>query len=470
MMKRWPLWLQIWASFIGMMMVLVLIFVLLFPTMLSRFFTHEIYKVIESAQNNLLLSPLQSPMDRTLSDSERGIALQDARTVQHVILFDGGRIAEIVNGRLFNPRRNRRVDDLRGAPTAFFELITQQAPLQTDEMQQYKEQFDDETIYYMIRRATISDRDVYLISYLWDTYRRNMVQSLNQQIWLFINLLLLLSVIPSIWLARVLSRPLVDLERSVTLIAERQWHNPITVNRSDEIGRLAASIDRMRERLKAQDESQQSMLQNISHELKTPVMLIQSYAQSIRDGVYPQGNLDASIDVIQGEAERLEKRIRDLLYMTKLQYMAAQPLRAERFAIDEVVHHVVQRLRAKRPELVWEVRLSPEQIVGDVNQWNSAIENVLDNALRYAKSRVRINLHRNDENCLRLAIMNDGPPISAENLERIFDPYTKGPDGEFGLGLAIARRIADLQRVALKCNHVAEGVEFEWIWPKVELK
>ncbi len=92
------------------------------------------------------------------------------------------------------------------------------------------------------------------------------------------------------------------------------------------------------------------------------------------------------------------------------------------------------------------------------------IENVLDNALRYAKSKVQVEFQKNDNKRLRLAIINDGPPISTENLEHIFEPYAKGPDGEFGLGLAIARRIADLHHVELKCNNRAEGVEFEWIW------
>ncbi|MCG6197942.1 sensor histidine kinase, partial [Anoxybacillus sp. LAT_38] len=76
---------------------------------------------------------------------------------------------------------------------------------------------------------------------------------------------------------------------------------------SDEIGRLARSIERMRERLVRQDEAQQAFLQDVSHELKTPVMVIRSYAQSILDGIYPRGDLQGSVQVIDSEAERLEK-------------------------------------------------------------------------------------------------------------------------------------------------------------------
>ena len=95
-------------------------------------------------------------------------------------------------------------------------------------------------------------------------------------------------------------------------------NEPIEVDREDEIGKLGKSIEQLRNQLIYQDEMQQSFLQNISHELKTPVMVIRSYSQAIRDGIYPKGDLDCSVKVIDEEAERLEKRIKNLLYITNL--------------------------------------------------------------------------------------------------------------------------------------------------------
>lgn len=100
----------------------------------------------------------------------------------------------------------------------------------------------------------------------------------------------ILSWIPSLWLSRYLTRPLVEMETNIARLAEREWHRPFVLDRKDEIGKLARSFENMRIRLVKQDEAQQSFLQNISHELKTPVMVIRSYAQSILDGIYPNEN------------------------------------------------------------------------------------------------------------------------------------------------------------------------------------
>lgn len=64
----------------------------------------------------------------------------------------------------------------------------------------------------------------------------------------------------------------------------------------------------MRKRLVSKDEAQQTLLQNISHDLKTPVMVIQSYAQSIQDGIYPKGDLSQTVKVIEDESKNLEKK------------------------------------------------------------------------------------------------------------------------------------------------------------------
>jgi two-component system sensor histidine kinase CssS len=477
-MKRWPLWVQIWGAFVGITLVVMLLIALLLPSLLNRFFTAEIFAVIQSAQQNLLSTPMADRLEEPFTESGRTPPNPDARTVRHILVDQDGQIWQLQGGQLFMPRlggprgngNGARPGPFRDVPRVFLEHVSQQALVQTEETQQYKEPFDGENMFYVIRRTQLLERDMYLVSYMRDTYRQNLVTTLNRQFGLLMLIVMLLSVLPSIWMARYLSRPLVQLDRSVTQIADRHWHDPITVNRSDEIGRLAASIDRMRIRLKAQDEAQQAMLQNVSHELKTPVMVIQSYAQSIRDGVYPQGDLEASVDVIQGEAERLEKRIRDLLYMTKLQYLAGQPMKTVSFDLHEVIDSAVRRLRTKAPELAWDVQLEPVTLVGDRDQWLAAFENVLDNATRYARNEIKITLHQQvvgqEQGAAQLSVFNDGPPIAAEAMERLFDPFAKGPDGQFGLGLAIARRIADMHGVSIRFTNVEGGVLFEWVWEK----
>ncbi|MDI5788331.1 HAMP domain-containing protein [Bacillus licheniformis] len=132
----------------------------------------------------------------------------------------------------------------------------------------------------------------------------------------------LLSWIPSIWLAKYLSRPLVTLEKHVKQISKQDWDDPVIVDREDEIGKLGHTIEDMRQ------SSSRKMRQNARSckhlpRPETPVMVIRGYTQSIKDGIYPKGDLENTIEVIEGEAENL-KEIKDLLYLTKLDYLLRQ--------------------------------------------------------------------------------------------------------------------------------------------------
>ncbi len=95
---------------------------------------------------------------------------------------------------------------------------------------------------------------------------------------------------------------------------------PIDIDRQDEIGFLASTIEEMRKDLLSYDEEQKLKLHSISHELKTPIMIIQSYVDALKRGLYPKGSSEASYDVIDEECNRLEKLVKNLLYIQRLDY------------------------------------------------------------------------------------------------------------------------------------------------------
>ena len=92
---------------------------------------------------------------------------------------------------------------------------------------------------------------------------------------------------------------------------------------------------------------------------------------------------------------------------------------------------------------------------GDAESWRIAIENILDNALRYAKTRIVLTLEKN-----RLSIYNDGKQIDKAYLRRIFRPYEKSRDGQFGLGLAIVHKTVELYGYRIRVENVPDGVRF----------
>ena len=85
----------------------------------------------------------------------------------------------------------------------------------------------------------------------------------------------------------------------------------------------------------------------------------------------------------------------------------------------------------------------------------TVIENILDNALRYAKSEITIDLKAD-----RCIIYNDGPNIPEDRIEQIFKPYEKGTGGQFGLGLAIVRRVLTAYHYTIKIKNLNIGVQF----------
>lgn len=301
---------------------------------------------------------------------------------------------------------------------------------------------------------------MYQISFLKSSEEEHFAKTLLFNIMFFAGIVLFLSWLASIFIARYLTRPLVKIEQQVKRIANRDWHEPLDVTQNDEIGQLALSIEIMRRRLVRQDELQKSMLQNISHELKTPVMVIRSYAQGIQDGVFPKGDLSNSIKVIDEEGARLEKLVKQLLYLTHLDYLSTRNQRQEKIRLDRLAENVVQRLYIQRPEISWKLDLQPTTINGNEEIFQVMIENILENHLRYATSQIQINLQtaKDKKPEVIFSVWNDGSSIEPHIAKELFQPFQKGKKGKYGLGLTIVQRIVKMYNGQIELRNERSGV------------
>lgn len=434
-MKNKPLAFQIWIVFSGILLVISLLLVILFPTTLRGFFTKEIYKTIENEQ--LVLMEYGNPGNNI------GIEKQKDRTVSHSVI-------PIQSGLYLYS------DEL---PTDFIRQTQELAINQTKAVERYEKNLKNQTLFYVIRKFSVNGEPFYLLSYSWDSYRNDLVFTLFRQLLIIMAIVFLFSWIPSIWLARYLSKPLVKLEKHVKNIADQEWHEPVEVDRNDEIGKLGHTIEKMRQHLVKKDEAQQTLLQNISHDLKTPVMVIRGYARSVNDGIFPKGDLSSTMDVIEDESEKLEKKIKDLLYLTKLDFLSTRKPRKSEFRLDTLIREEVERIKWAKSGLNWDLKLEEGKINGDSEQWEKLLENLLENSLRYANQVISISISKDDSNLL-LSIWNDGPPIDEDMMEQLFEPFQKGKKGEFGIGLSIVKRIADLHDAKVWAANEKNGAAF----------
>lgn len=443
-MKNSPLSLQIWIVIAAITLSISMLLTIFLPSTLRDFFTREIYATISSAQD-LVFNQFDSNIYRDYIGpdffGEDDQILENMRTVKHFIIYDNKVIGAI------------------NAPLDFLMRIQEEALSQNSPSMEYKGDIYGERIFYIISKGKVLDRDAFLVSYMGDSYREDLVKTLYHKLIAVMLVILLFSWIPAILLSRYLSKPLVDLERRVKKLANHEWNEPMVLDRRDEIGKLGYSIEDLRKQLIRQDEAEQSFLQHISHELKTPVMVIQSFTQAIQDGIYPKGTLEDSIDVIDEETKRLEKKIKNLLYLTKLDYLNSHDMEKEVFSLDSLINEVINRLSWNRQDINWETSLQPRSIEGDMEQWRVVVENLLDNQMRYAKENILISLENTKDKSI-LKFWNDGPALDDGVVNNMFDKFSKGYKGEFGLGLAIVHKILTAHNSKISAINEEEGVSF----------
>lgn len=476
-LKDRPMAVQIW-TILGL--VLGLSFALntiLFPIVLRNSFTNETYARIEEAQDYILQHEkikvlidrnnlsLQVEYDKNALNKYEG--KPPFRIVRHLLLLNMS-----VNGEL---------------PSEIIKQMYGEAEQQQEELRHYNKKIDNKEIFYVIRKTQLDGENVYLASYLWEKYRDNLVGVIFKRLIGILIFILIISWIASIAIARYLTRPLVQLESKVKDIAVRKWETPVTLDREDELGKLGKAIDWMRLQLLEQDRKQQSFLQQVSHDLKTPIMVIRSYVQSITDGIFPCGDMKNSLKVIEEETERLEKRVRFLLNYTKYEYLAKHQLEETVFDLAELIRKTSSNIMWRNSNIKWKIITEPTIIKGDKEKIRIVLENILDNQIRYARRKISIQLLNKTEqvdkilcrdfekyttkeegeekntlknySCL-LKIWNDGPEIEGDIMGNIFKKYKKGFEGSFGLGLAIVKLIIELHKGLVWVKNEDKGAAF----------
>lgn len=265
--------------------------------------------------------------------------------------------------------------------------------------------------------------------------------------------------------ASYISKPLKELEKHTKRISNKDWNEPIEIESNDEIGSLAKAMNTMQNELRHAEENEKMFLQSISHDLKTPVMVIMSHAQAIIDGVYID-SIEKTAEIIKDEAERLDKKIKQMLYLNTLDYVLENNVENETIDMNKLLNKMLERFELFNCDIQFEACTSGVKVFGNYEKINVSIENILENALRYAKKRIKIVLKK-EEGFAFIEIYNDGRNIESNNIDRIFDNLYKDKTGNFGLGLAICKKIIDFYGGSIKAVNREIGVSFIIRYPMV---
>lgn len=262
-------------------------------------------------------------------------------------------------------------------------------------------------------------------------------------------LILVALVVIASWLNRFGLRPISEMTDVADAIAsgERERRADET-NDSTEAGRLGHAFNVMLDERDASEARLRQFVSNASHELRTPLTSIRGYLDFYAAGGFRQpGELDDAIRRLQGEAERMNLLVEDLLVLAK--FDEEQPLDISRVRVDEVAGDVVALALAGNPGRQISID-APDAVEADADRLrlHQAFAALVDNAIRHTpdETAIRVITTRTSEH-VEVAVGDDGPGLTAEEAATVFDRFTRGDrsrarkTGGSGLGLSITQAI-----------------------------
>lgn len=300
--------------------------------------------------------------------------------------------------------------------------------------------------------------------------------------------------------ARRFTRPILELNAIAQKMSELDFTQKYASKSQDELGELGDSINSLSNQLdksiselqganqKLQedieherriDEMRKQFISNVSHELKTPIALIQGYAEGLKVNVVEdEASKNFYCDVITDEAAKMNEMVRKLLDLSQVEsgYFS---LEKQDFDLSQLVQQVLSKYEPIFREK--EISLTGERgenilVNGDILRIEQVLVNYLSNAINHIvdPKELRVSMQKLDEK-VRIAIFNTGKPIPEESLDKIFTSFYKVDKartrayGGTGLGLSIVKAIMDLHHNAFGVVSRNDGVEFWFEMDKVDL-
>jgi len=288
-----------------------------------------------------------------------------------------------------------------------------------------------------------------------------------------------------LFLTRKIVKDLITLEQGLQYISEGHLHFRVPVSREDELGRVAANINRMTERLEQQmakerklEKSKMEMITGLSHDLRTPLTSIIGYIELLRtESFQDEEEYSRFIQNTYNKTLHLKKLIDDLFEYTRLTSVDT-PLNLKKIDLFQLLDQLLFEFEPIAQEngihIAKEMDETPIITSIDSEKMARAIDNLLMNALKYSPKpgNIRIRM-RTDRGRIVIEVENQGTPLSEDQESKLFDRFYKvdhsrsseGIQTGAGLGLSIARNIVELHGGTLTLHHVHGTFTFQLSLP-----
>ena len=306
--------------------------------------------------------------------------------------------------------------------------------------------------------------------------------------------ILIVGIISAFVVSTYITRPIKQLSDIAERMSEMDFDARYEGSDKGEIGLLGKSMNNMSEKLehniaelkKANLELKKDIdkkekleimrtdfLSNVSHELKTPIALIQGYAEGLKEGITDDPeSMGFYCDVIMDEANKMNTMVKRLLTLNQIEFGNDEP-DMERFNINELIASVVDanaiRAGQKNMSIVFDNRNEQNFVWADEYKTEEVLTNYISNALNHCdgKQAIEVRTSKSEDGAtLTVTVYNSGSNIAEEDLERIWEKFYKTDKartreyGGNGIGLSIVKAIMESMGQEYGVRNVSDGVEF----------
>jgi two-component system OmpR family sensor kinase len=297
------------------------------------------------------------------------------------------------------------------------------------------------------------------------------VALIRRQILLSGGIALVIALAAGYLVARALSQRVGRLESAARKVAAGDFSNPIRADSDDELGQLAAAFDDMQNQLARLDRARKQFIASASHELRTPIFSLGGFLELLADEDLDEETRRQFLDQLRGQVDRMRKLATELLDLSRLESGALE-LRPEPTDLGQLAREVASEFTpaAQRHDSVVVLDLTDDPIELDCDPERVAqvLRILLDNALVHTPTGtgVRVSADRRNGH-VRLEVSDRGLGIKGQNMPHIFEPFfTSNEEAQgAGLGLAIARELADRMQGRLTVRSAPGSTTFSLVLP-----
>lgn len=294
------------------------------------------------------------------------------------------------------------------------------------------------------------------------------IDILQNQLMMVTVLSLFLALFMSIYLAKRISQPMIALKNKASQLANGQYGIEFGHYSYTEIDDLAETLTLTSKALAKSENMQRDLIANVSHDLRTPLTMVKSYAEMIRDlSGNNEEKRNAHLQVIIDEADRLNRLVNDMLLLSKMQ-SGAVTMEFQRFDLCRSLRGLIQTYVLYQEQqgcpITFDTNAEQVYVLGDEPRLTQVVANLINNAVRYASEGGSIEVYLRVSTvpiaptdtkavaaplkAVTVRVQDHGPGIPQDQLPHIWDRYykysatgTRAPSGSSGLGLSIVKEI-----------------------------